>query len=410
VLTTILFIIAALILLYCLIFTIGFIVEKLPIKPFVLHPPGDVPEPVPYVAAMKKMVESKGFVERQDCRYVKSRISQINVSLWFSPERDILVLVCGGKMLRTKYRQSFLYSRTINDTIILTTDSLAESSVADIIDVELIEKGDFFELLDRQRERLAAVEHILQPFNASTPLESLNDIEAIVTNRLEHLGYARHLGTTGDHYKFTLKGAFCFIYEFHFRYLKSLWEQSHRLRLPHVGTPKRHAMLTPAEPVRFIAQSPHLFYFDPIYLDDLLETLRDTQFPPEGPSHEFIRQLNPELSVGYYRIPDFRPGAYELLPDRLDEACYDGNDPLEKQIGQALVDSAALIIVDSAHLLPLVEHLSWEVYNRHLQQAVGENVIFQGIMDRLDGSYFATVDTGADGSFSILPESLRPVD
>lgn len=409
-LSTILLIIATLILLYCLIFTIGFILEKLPIRPFVLHPPGDVPKPAPYIVAMKQMVESKGFVERQDCRYVKSGIYQIDASMWFSPERSILALVCGGKMLRTRYRQSFLYSRTIHDTIILTTDSLAEDSLADIVDVELVQKGDFFELLDCQRKRLEAVAHILQLFDASTPLESLNEIETMVTRRLEHLGYARRRGAIGDYYKFTLKGAFCFFYEFHFRYLRSLWAQTHRLRLPPVGTSKRQVMLTPVEPVRFSAQTPHLFYFDPMALDGLLETLRGKQLPPEGPPHELIRQLNRELSVGYFRIPDFRPGAYELLPDRLDESCYDADDTVEKQIGQALVDSAALIIVDSAHLLALLEHLSWEVYDRHLQQAVGENAIFQGIMDRLGGPYFAAVDTGADGSFSLRPESLRPVD
>jgi hypothetical protein len=177
-------------------------------------------------------------------------------------------------------------------------------------------------------------------------------------------------------------------------------------------------------PVQFRMDSPLLACFDPLALDLLGELL------PPGIPFDVLglleRANSHQPTLACFTIPDFQPGVYTLDPrdirkfgDEDEEFDYDAEEMEPELTGTApsypfaAVDSGALIIADVRHLPTLVGLLTWEQYDRCLQ----DGALFGTIVEELDGPYFAIVHGGCmpgmefdgDGTYTIPVRRLSRV-
>jgi hypothetical protein len=169
-------------------------------------------------------------------------------------------------------------------------------------------------------------------------------------------------------------------------------------------------------PVRFWLDSPLLACFDPLALDGIRASL-----PADGGLLERVNVNYPAMSC--YTIPDFRTGMYTLDPrdiqrfgDEEEDFDYTEGEPPEDEHADnasdfpfAAVDSGALIVVDVSHLAALVNLMTWEQYDRGLQ----DDAYYAEVIDALGGPYFALISSGpgmafdGDGMYTIPITCVR---
>ena len=177
-------------------------------------------------------------------------------------------------------------------------------------------------------------------------------------------------------------------------------------------------------PVQFRMDSPLLACFDPLALDLLRDLLpAGTPLDVDG----LLERANVNHSaLACFTIPDFRPGLFTLDPHNIkkfgdEEEDFDyseGDQAEEEPAGKAssfpfaAVDSGALIVADVGHLPQFVNLLTWEQYERGLQ----DDAVFGKIVEALGGPYFAVINGGimpgmefdGDGTYTIPVGCVRP--
>jgi hypothetical protein len=179
-------------------------------------------------------------------------------------------------------------------------------------------------------------------------------------------------------------------------------------------------------PVQFRLDSPLLACFDPLALDMLHELLSDeSAFDVSG----LLRRANANHpALACFSIPDFRPGFYALDPhdirkfgDEDDDLDYVSDREQEPKNGEsgdqqaaylfAAVDSGSLIFADLEKLPMLVRTLTWEQYDRGLQ----DQAVFAELVAKLGGPYFAVILGGCmpgmefdgDGTYTISVDRVK---
>jgi len=177
-------------------------------------------------------------------------------------------------------------------------------------------------------------------------------------------------------------------------------------------------------PVQFRLDSPLLVCFDPLALDIIRDSMPgDARFD----IGRLLTRVNSNHSaMSCYRVNDFRPGIYTLDPRDIrkfgdEDSDLDYMEGDQAPSGSAdhatrfpfvAVDSAALIVADSAHLPHLAGLLSWEQYDLGLQH----EEVFTKITEALGGPYFAVISGGCmpgmefdgDGTYTIPAGRVRP--
>lgn len=137
---------------FILIFvTTGFL-EKVYLNDYDLAPGGEPLADTPYFKAMNDGAKRLGFAPAGV--YVqsrKSRIYQSRIALWVSPERDILLQVCGGKTAGVPIRRTILASIISSDQIIQTQDHPAAIDLSGLTDQRMLLNADLDELISCHR-------------------------------------------------------------------------------------------------------------------------------------------------------------------------------------------------------------------------------------------------------------------
>jgi hypothetical protein len=179
-------------------------------------------------------------------------------------------------------------------------------------------------------------------------------------------------------------------------------------------------------PVRIRLKSPLVALFDPLALDLIRELTQ-----PETPFSvvEFLSRANSRYSaIACFEIADFRPGFYSLDPrdikkfsDEDDDFDYESRELPETNAPDtvssfpfAAVDSGALVIADIAYIAVLAGVMTWEEYDRGLE----DESVFGSITNKLGGPYFALIQGGCDlgidfdgdGTYTIPRGALKPAD
>ena len=175
-------------------------------------------------------------------------------------------------------------------------------------------------------------------------------------------------------------------------------------------------------PVQLRMDSPRLACFDPLALDMLGDMLRSGT--PIDIAELLERANANHPAVGWFTIPDFRPGLYTLDPRDIKKFGDEDDDfdygEGEQEAGDkapdylwVAVDSGTLIFADVAHLPKLVTLLTWEQYDRSL----GDDTILPAIVERLGGPHFAVVVSDSrlgmqfdgDGTYTVSAASMKLV-
>lgn len=207
------------------------VLERNPVNPLIPLPPGERVELPAYLEAMNQMAAEASFVHQGTFGHAKGGRHREYTSIWFSPERDVLAVIEGGKMARLPVRKALFYSRAAGEGFIASTDVAGLPDVSGLVTRSILLHADFHELLAHHMDRVAEAGVALLPFDKSTGLAVFDDIETRTVQRLEQLGYARFLDPARTTWRYTLKGMLVLL-----RKKRVPREQAHRVKIPRPGS------------------------------------------------------------------------------------------------------------------------------------------------------------------------------
>ena len=216
---------------YYLVLITTALLERQPVNWLAPVPPGERVELHPYLQAMNKMAAEAGFVDQGTFRHAKGGTYRVYTSIWFSPERDVLAVIGGGKMAKLPFRKALLYSRAAGEGLIASTDVADLPDVSGLATPSVLLHADFHELLAHHMARVAEAGLALLPFDEPTGLAVFDDIQTRTVHRLEQLGYGRFLDPARSTWRYTLKGVLALV-----RKKKVPRGQAHRVKIPRPGS------------------------------------------------------------------------------------------------------------------------------------------------------------------------------
>lgn len=216
---------------YHLVFVTTALLERHPVNPLTPLPSSERVELHPYLEAMNKMAAEAGFVDQGTFSHAKCGKYQVYSTIWFSPERDVLAVISGGKMAKLPVRKALLYSRAAGEGFVASTDVAGLPDVSGLVTTSILLHADFHELLAHHMTRVAEAGVALLPFEESAGLAVFGDIETRTVHRLERLGCARFLDPARTTWRYTFKGVFALL-----RKRRVPREQAHRVKIPRPGS------------------------------------------------------------------------------------------------------------------------------------------------------------------------------
>jgi hypothetical protein len=147
--------------------------------------------------------------------------------------------------------------------------------------------------------------------------------------------------------------------------------------------------------VAFRLSSPDLLVLDPLALDAMSKDLRAIGEDSPAMRRERLAVARGPLEIGLFRVEPFVVGQYEVgLNDleAIDRATTEGHT-IE-------IDTGAAVFVDVAYLAPVAAALTWDRYEQFLQSAVGDDSVWEGIIQEVGGPYFGLLIADADYPFN----------
>ncbi|MHC4744790.1 MAG: class I SAM-dependent methyltransferase [Planctomycetota bacterium] len=148
-------------------------------------------------------------------------------TMWMSPDNLKLLVVGGGKIAGINYKVTYLYSKIIGVTTVVTSDEIGEADVSGIFDKQYLCNADLEELCKVHESRLAMWKGKLKKFDIS---DVLAEYEAIMRQRvcaLVERGFAKWLNKDQEKWRYTLKGSILSYIDFR-RESRQVKQQSER--------------------------------------------------------------------------------------------------------------------------------------------------------------------------------------
>lgn len=140
--------------------------------------------------------------------------------------------------------------------------------------------------------------------------------------------------------------------------------------------------------------SKYLVLIDLLVLDGLSIHFSSNPDPIVVNPIDFLAPYVTPLRIGVYEISEFKPGIYGFSARDLIAA-----DPDEENPGVVYVDTGELVLVDFAHLSAVAKHLTWDLYDLHLQAPVDDDSIIISINKKVGGSYYGIIGADEDTEF-----------
>lgn len=147
--------------------------------------------------------------------------------------------------------------------------------------------------------------------------------------------------------------------------------------------------------IAFRLSSPDLVVLDPLALDAMSKDLRAIGKDSPALRRERLGAARGPLEIGLFRVEPFVGGQYEI-----------GLNDLEAINGAASeghtfeIDTGAAVFVDVAYLAPVAAALTWDRYEQFLQSAVGDDSVWEVIIQEVGGPYFGLLLADADYAFN----------
>jgi hypothetical protein len=147
--------------------------------------------------------------------------------------------------------------------------------------------------------------------------------------------------------------------------------------------------------IAFRLSSPDLVVLDLLALDAMSKDLREIGKDSPALRRERLAAARGPLEFGLFRIEPFVAGQYEI-----------GLDDIEAIDGAATeghtfeIDTGAAVFVDVAYLAPVAAALTWDRYDQFLQSPVGDDAVWEAIIQEVGGPYFGLLMADADYTFN----------
>lgn len=145
----------------------------------------------------------------------------------------------------------------------------------------------------------------------------------------------------------------------------------------------------------FRLSSPDLVVLDPLALDAMSKDLRAIGKDSPALRRERLGAARGPLEIGLFRVEPFVAGQYEIGLNDLE--AIDG----ATTEGQTFeIDTGAAVFLDAAYLAPVAAALTWDRYEQFMQSAVGDDSLWQSIIQEVGGPYFGLLIANADHAFN----------
>lgn len=171
-------------------------------------------KPTDFAARENHAASLAGFEAVGSFNHGKGGIYRVRYDFWRSMEGNILALVGGGTLAGIPVLNTWLFTRLSDGRCLITLgDQKASEIDLGALSVEaLVAGGDFEELLDWHRRRIAASPESVVPYSEIDPLGDHFDFRRRRTDRLEERGYAGYLDPERTVWRYTFKGALAFAF------------------------------------------------------------------------------------------------------------------------------------------------------------------------------------------------------
>ncbi|HEY8400986.1 MAG TPA: hypothetical protein VIK89_06975 [Cytophagaceae bacterium] len=178
---------------------------------------------------------------------------------------------------------------------------------------------------------------------------------------------------------------------------------------------------TLGEPVRFEAISGNLLFIDPLFFEHLTHEIEDEDLHWGQGYDEFLSRIEKKIFegskgyyLGYFSIPDFQQGIYELNLNEIMELTSESHtQAIDKSIPAFTLESGSFLIIDMANFEALLSSFNLD----SLIQAV-ENETLDDYMERMSEKlenrgiayvYYHPDDDTEEGSFMIAEGGITRV-
>ena len=159
-----------------------------------------------YHAAVNDGAAAAGFLYGGTFQH---RRYDVRVSLWISPDRLTLIEAGAGTIMRSRVRQTDVFSRAGENVVLATSDHYGEGDPSGLIRFDHHYNGSLDNLLALHSRRIGSAGGPPIPFDEPSPLDALNGIYAQRAERLVRAGRAKWLDDRHDFWRYTLRGSIC---------------------------------------------------------------------------------------------------------------------------------------------------------------------------------------------------------
>lgn len=148
------------------------------------------------------------------------------------------------------------------------------------------------------------------------------------------------------------------------------------------------------QPAQFSLQSDTVVLIDPLALDGLAPELITLGAANREQQAAQLAELGQRgLRIGVHRVPNFRPGLYQVDLSSFQTAETDGPGVFD-------VDTGTVVLIDLAALSSVAQVLTWDRYDELLQAEPGDDSLLNAINANVGRPAFALVSADAESAFS----------
>lgn len=172
-------------------------------------------------------VEKIGFRHLCTGHHKKGGMYRVRFDFWVSPDHLTFASVCCGSIANIPTEGAWLYSRTDDGRILVTTNEIGEQDISGIEEQQTWAETEMYELLEKHNQRLAGL--AIEPFSEESPIAGYFEIRRLKVDALIERGLARYTDEDQTAWRYTLRGSVMFA--FTAMLIRPIWRLMRTLRL-----------------------------------------------------------------------------------------------------------------------------------------------------------------------------------
>lgn len=171
---------------------------------------GEVPPPTSRMTSTIAAASALGFRLISVGQDAKGALYRVRYEFWLPPERDVLLLIGGGRVARLQVDGNWLFTRLADGKCLVTVDDLraSERDLSGLADEAIHPGVPLRVLLERHRGRMAASMAPPLPYSEHDAMAEHREFQERKVATLVQQGYATMVDPFRGAWRFTVRGAF----------------------------------------------------------------------------------------------------------------------------------------------------------------------------------------------------------